>query len=143
MPLVKAGTCIYLPDADSEKTRLHVVLNDAWAPPGKPPGFAVVSLSSSVDTDRTTILNAGEHDYVDKETYVVYPWIKWKDAAKLEAEIATDMSKRHHHSCSPELLKRIHDGVFESPHTKENVYKFCRLALNRTDVPSWEEVNPE
>ena len=130
MALIKAGTCIYLPDPGTGKTRLHVVLNDAY---GDPPGFAIVSLSSTVKADTTTILNVGDHSYIEKETYVVYPWMQYKDAAKLEAKVAADMSIRHHHSCSPELLKRIQDGIFESPHMRGNKLEFCRRALNRME----------
>jgi hypothetical protein len=138
MPLVKAGTCLYLPDVGNRKTRLHVVVNDAY---DDPPAFVLVSFSSTVDIDKTLILNVGDHSYIDQETFVVYPWMQPKNAAKLEAAVSADISIRYHHACSPQLLKRIQDGIFKSPYTKEGIYEFCRLALNRTDVPSWQEVN--
>jgi hypothetical protein len=133
MALIEAGVCIYLPDKWGRKTRLHVILNDPY---GDPPTVGLVSLSSTVKTDTTTILSAEEHSfYLDKKdrTYVVYPWMQCKDATKLEAEVNADMSMRHHHTCSKDLLKRIQDGIFESPHVNERTLRYYGAALDRWD----------
>lgn len=132
MGIIKAGACIYLPDIGKEdEYHLHVVLND---PVGHPPTVALVSLSTTIDADKTTILNVGDHSFIDEETYVVYAWMVWKHVEKLEADILADMSKKHRHNCSPELLKRIQDGIFESSHTRPSAEKYCRKALNRPIV---------
>jgi len=128
MAFIKAGVCLYLPDEVGKKTRVHVILND---PHGHPPTVALVSLSTTVSADKTTILNAGDHSYIKEETYVVYPWMKCKNAAKLEAAVSADISIRHRHDCSPELLKRIQDGIFKSPHIRPAALEYCRRALNR------------
>src|SRR5258708_4792870 len=130
MGLIKAGTCLYLPDEGNRKTRLHVVLND---PVGNPPTVALVSLSTTLDSDKTTILTIGEHPYITDTTYVVYRRMQAKDAIKLEKAVSDDMSIRHHRNCPPELLKRIQDGVFKSPHTRPSALRYCGVALNRLD----------
>lgn len=128
MGLIKAGTCVYLPDEGTGKTRLHVVLNDPF---GEPPTVALVSLSTTVDYDKTTILAVGDHPYITDETYVVYRRMQAKDVAKLEKAISQDMSIRHHQDCDPALLRRIQDGVFKSQHVRPTAERYCGLALNR------------
>jgi hypothetical protein len=69
------------------------------------------------------------HPFVVKETFVVYGWARLVGAAQLEAIVDKDISKRHHKSCSLELLGRLRTGLLASPFTEDEVLEFCRLAF--------------
>lgn len=129
MGIIKAGACIFLPDrGKDDEYHLHVVLNDPY---GDPPTVAVVSLSTTIDVDKTTILNVGDHSFIKGETFVVYAWMHHKDATALETQVLADMTKKHRHNLTPEVLKRIQDGVFQSEHVRPSAEKYLRAALNR------------
>ena len=140
MSLIKAGACIFLPDRGRrDEYHLHVVLNDPY---GDPPTVAVVSWSSTINEDKTVILRVGEHSFIDKETYVVYEWMQYKNARILETQIAADLTKKYRHNCSPALLKRIQDGIFISKYTRPKAYEYCRIALGRDDIQPKRQVVP-
>jgi hypothetical protein len=72
------------------------------------------------------VLNAGDHAFINRETYVVYGLAKVIDAQKVEAALKADGTMKHKDDCSAELLKRIRDGVFSSPFSRPSIKDYCK-----------------
>jgi hypothetical protein len=129
MGLIKAGVCLHLKTLGEKTPHLFVVLNDPF---GDPPQVCIVNFSTHTTIDQTVILrpsDPGMHVFVKQTTYVVYGWALIKKASDLETILKADMSKRHHKTCSEILLRRLREGIFKSPFTKESVVKFCKEAF--------------
>ena len=129
MGLIKAGVCVHLLTVGQERPHLYAVLNDPF---GNPPRVCLVNFSSTIKSDKTTVLKPDDphmHPFVVKETYVMYAWAKLANANQLEAIVDKDISKRHHKACSPVLLGRLRKGVLESPFTTPEVLEFCKEAF--------------
>lgn len=134
MSLIKAGVCLHLKTQGQHTPHLFVVLNDPF---GDPPRICMVNLSTNASIDKTVILKPGEpamHMFVKQPTYVIYGWALIKNAAHLEAIVKADISKRHHKPCAELLLRRLREGLFRSPFTKEGVIKFCQEAFASTSL---------
>jgi hypothetical protein len=125
MGLIKAGTCVFIPDDNRpHKLHLHVVLNDPTD--DHPPTVAAVSWSTGITSDKTVILKVGEHSFIKEDTYVVYGLTRILNANHLEADVIADMNRRHRHACPPQLLEKIKQGVFKSDFTTQRVEAYCR-----------------
>lgn len=76
--------------------------------------------------DHTTILNPGDHPFINKVSWVKYQNILICQRSSLENRIV-----RHHEPVSDELLKRIQDGILKSKlASKENKALFREWRLN-------------
>lgn len=125
MGLIKAGTCVFVPDDKHPyKLHLHVVLNDPTD--DEPPTIAAVSWSTGITSDKTVVLKAGDHSFIKEDTYVVYGLTRILNANHLERDVVADMNRRHRHPCQPELLDRIKRGVFDSDHTTPRIEAYCK-----------------
>lgn len=119
---VYAGTTIELPKTSGATPHLWVVLTD---PDGDPPQVAIANLTSrKSDSDATVILSVGDHSYIRHETVVYYADARLATVESLE-KIAQFPGYGFHDDCSPELLKRIQDGLLASRHTPKKIKDYC------------------
>jgi hypothetical protein len=125
MGLIKAGTCVFIPDDKNPyKLHLHVVLNDPSD--DDPPTVAAVSWSTGVTSDQTVVLKVGDHSFIKEDTYVVYGLTRILNAKDLERSVTADMNRRHRHACTPQLLEKVRRGVYASDHTTPVVEEYCK-----------------
>lgn len=102
MSILKAGVCLNLQSDSNLSRHLWVVITD---PQGDPPTVALVNLTTHKEgVDETVILSAGEHSFIKKKTVVYYQRAKVYDAEQLERAITADLTIKHRHDCSLELL---------------------------------------
>lgn len=105
---------------------LWIILNDPFGP-----GEEVVVINfTTMNTysDRTVELQEGDHDYIDHQTVVSYIDAKIRKKCDLmhlvEQGIVAENSP-----VSPQLLKRLQDGLGDSPHTKHGIFEFWERLL--------------
>ena len=71
-------------------------------------------------SDTTTILNAGEHPFVQKPSVIFYADARMVDARLLDQSIASG-TFRTHATFQAAVLKKIQDGVMKSPFTPRKI----------------------
>ena len=113
---------------DLRSKHLHVVLNDPKSHNDFAATVAVVSLSSTLDADKTVVLLPGDHPFIRRETYVIYGLAKVIDATKLESKVKAEGEIKHNDDCSPELFERIREGVFKSPFSRPVIKAYLEAA---------------
>lgn len=124
---VAVGQTLFLaPKSDVVPAHLWVV---ACGPVHDPPQVVLVSLSSAREgSDRTTVLQRGDHPFVRHETVVFYQDARVVMVHQLEKLLAAEVA-RTREGCSPELLQRIQDGCLKSPRIEPWIRETCRAAL--------------
>lgn len=91
-------------------------------PFGQPPKVIIVSLSTQRDgSDTTVILTSADHPFVRHSTVVFYADAREVEANLLERLVRLDKSRLHSHTCSPDLLSRVRDGLLESSFTPRKI----------------------
>jgi hypothetical protein len=68
-------------------------------------------------------LHAGEHRFIDRESYVYYRGAMIKDVAELQAAEKIGTLKMHD-QCSAKLLELVKGGISASDHCKKAINKF-------------------
>ena len=121
---IHSGGCLLLPKPDRyAKDHLWVVLTE---PHGDSGDVVIVSLTTKrTGSDLTVVLRPGDHSFIDHETVVFYADARIVEAGALTALIALNRERRHD-NCSPELLSRIQQGLFDSPFTPKKIKEYCR-----------------
>lgn len=125
---LRAGSCIFLEKPDKESiSHLWLLLTD---PAGNPPEVVIVNLTTYREgVDTTVLLSDKDHSFITHPTIVYYA-----DARKTEVDflyrlIALDPKRLHNESCTPELLEKVRNGLFESTFTPRKIKKYCREQL--------------
>ena len=117
---IEAGDCFHL--SNDGISHLWVALSDPF---GNPPEIVLVNFTDERNTpDKTVVLTSG-HTFITKPTAVNYPQIRVVNAAKLSAAVDADISIRHRHGCSADLLNMLREGVFNSPFTPQKYKNIC------------------
>jgi hypothetical protein len=118
-----AGDTFILTRQTGDVPHLWVLL---WGPAGPADAFLAVHLSTWREgRDRSCLIQAGEHPFVQHETYVVYNNAKRFSAAVLQGAIAARQAMPRA-PVSPRLLDRLRAGFFASPFTPHAMIAFAR-----------------
>jgi hypothetical protein len=118
-----AGDTFILTRLTGDIPHLWVLL---WGPAGPADAFLAVHLSTWREgRDRSCLIQAGEHPFVQHETYVVYNNTKRFTAAVLQGAI-TARQAMPRAPVSPPLLDRLRVGFFASPFTPHAMTAFAR-----------------
>lgn len=119
---IRPGMCFHLTAKGSESSHLYVVLTE---PAGNPPRVAIANMTSTYVADKTVILEIGDHPFITKTSYINYSEATVVPVEQLQNIVEEDPAARHRRDCSPELLKRIRDGVNTSEFVTPKFQKYC------------------
>ncbi|MEK6283162.1 MAG: hypothetical protein AABN95_22630 [Acidobacteriota bacterium] len=117
------GTCILLPKPGGDIKHLWIVLTEAE---GDPPQVVIVNLTTRKQgtIDTTCVLMPGDHEFVKSETTVHYMDARLAPAQPL-SQIAKLADYDFHADCSRGLLRRIQQGLLDSPFTPKKIKAYC------------------
>ncbi len=122
---VQAGDTFLLPLNYGVVPHLWVILTD---PDENGEVLGANLTSHDVFKDTTVTLEAGEHPFIRRKTVVNYPEAKIIHAETLESSVERGYAEQKE-PCSPELLKKIRDGVFSSEFTPQEKSKYLKKRL--------------
>jgi hypothetical protein len=83
----------------------------------------ITSIYAGVYYDPTCVLQAGEHEFVDRPSYVLYEEAKIESARALSRGV-NDLSFVPKPNISAKLFERICNGLLESEATPQKVFKY-------------------
>ncbi len=105
---------------------LAILLTDPVGPAKQILIVTVSTLRGSKFDDRTCIINAGEHDFIKQQSYVVYSACRCDCFERhIHDGIANKMLSPMH-LLREDVFTRVLAGVEKSPHTKPFAKKFLR-----------------
>ncbi len=116
------GDTFILLRATGSTPHLWVVL---WGPAGAADSYLVVSLSTfRRHSDRTAILQAGDHPFIQHDTCAVYADARRTTAAKLRQALAIGEAIARE-PASAELLAKLRAGLLRSPYTPDAILEMA------------------
>lgn len=126
--MLKAGQTILLPKPGQDTYHLWVIL--LAQEPAMNETVMVNLTTQREHSDKTTILQTGDHPFVVHTTAVHYADARIVDARKIAAALENGAFPTHC-DCSGALLDKIRSGLFASPFTpgKVKTYVAQRLML--------------
>jgi len=71
-------------------------------------------------------ISIGEHPQITISSVIYYWWTRELDAAKIDAELATQVSVRKLEDCSPALLARIIEGAKKADDLKARFLNYLK-----------------
>lgn len=120
---VVAGNTFILTRATGSTPHLWIVLT---APAGEPPEVVIVSLTTlRPHSDETVVLHPGDHPFVQHPTCVYFSDARIVAVAQLEKALRQGQAVPRA-DVSPELLRRIREGLLESPWTVHRIRRYCK-----------------
>ena len=127
---VIAGYTYHLAKPGHDTAHLWIVVTDEDST-GE---VAIVSLTSyrpwsTAHSNSPVLLRRGDHPAVRHDSIVFYQDIRKVPAEALEKAIEGGAGRRHA-DCSDEILERIQQGVFQSPHTPPEIAQYVRTRLD-------------
>ena len=112
------GDTAMLPKPGHEREHLWALIT---APDPQSGEAVMVNLTTQrPHSDTTTILQSGEHPFVDRPTVVFYADARVVNVSTLEGGLRQGFV-RQHAALSPQVLQRIQSGLLTSPFTPEKV----------------------
>ena len=126
--MLTLGDTVMLPKPGHEKEHLWALVT---APDPESGDAVMVNLTTQrPHSDTTTIIQPGEHPFVDRPTVVFYADARIVDVKNLEAALRQGLV-RQHAPLSPELLQRIQKKLFASNFTPEKIEEAFKLAQRK------------
>ena len=119
---VGKGWSFLAPSGPPPKKHLFFVLNN----PVNPRQWDVVLASVSTlrrRADKTCILSPGDHSFISTQSFIEYASCRTESALHIGKMLKSGEWERKD-DASSELLNRIIEGAFRSPHTKPRVFEF-------------------
>lgn len=123
MRYIRPGRTLFLRGPHDRKPHLWVVLTE---PEGQSGCFVAVMLRTAKHfTDRTVVLEDGDHPFVTRPTSVDYSMANYFTASFISDALK---SGRCHPQAdvAPDLLERIRNGLLSSSHTVHAIREYCR-----------------
>ena len=124
--MLTVGDTVMLPKPGHEKEHLWALIT---APDPESGDAIMVNLTTQrPHSDTTTIIQPGEHPFVDRPTVVFYADARMINVKILEEGLRQSLV-RQHAALSGELLQRIQKGLFVSrftPNKIETAFKIAR-----------------
>jgi hypothetical protein len=118
----KPGDCLLIETNKDEggyvKSHLFVIILECEDQIGQ---TIIVNIQSAQGKfDPTTILRAGDHDFVDHDSYVVYRRARIITYAELEQKVKSGLAKSKQ-PLTGEVFQRLCEGLLKSPFTPMEV----------------------
>jgi len=126
--MLTIGDTVMLPKPGYEKEHLWALIT---APDPESGDAIMVNLTTQrPHSDTTTIIQPGEHPFVDRPTVAFYADTRIVDVKLLEEGLRHG-PVRQHAALSPKLLQRIQDGLFVSRFTPEKIQDAFKRARQK------------
>lgn len=111
---IAAGNTFILLRATGSVPHLWVVVD---GPVHNPPEVVILSLTTlRPHSDKTVILHAGDHPFIQHDTCIEYRDARFVKVAKLE-ELLQKRQAVQRQDMAPEIVERIRAGLVRSPYT--------------------------
>ena len=131
----------FLIGSDANSLHLHVVI---CGPTAETVSVVIVSFNTAQDwTDKTVVLQVGEHPFIERETSVnfqlaqVVPIVHLERMEQRNAPLAPNFSTfRRHAPASAQLIEKLIQGCLASPLTP----KFVKKAVRERTVANEENI---
>jgi hypothetical protein len=126
--MLNLGDTVMLPKPGDEKEHLWALIT---APDPESGDAVMVNLTTQrPHSDTTTIIQAGEHPFVDRPTVVFYADARMVDVKILEEGLRQGLV-RQHSALSAEVLQRIQEGLFVSRFTPDKIKTAFKTAREK------------
>jgi hypothetical protein len=126
--MLRLGDTVILPKPGHEKEHLWALVT---APNVQSGEAIMVNLTTQrPHSDTTTVLQAGEHPFVDRPTVAFYADARTVKVAHMEAGLRQGIV-RQHAGLAKAILVRIQNGLLASPFTPAKIKAAFRTALQR------------
>ena len=123
--MLKIGDTFLLPETSSGTEHLYIVITEPDAY-GKAVCVNVTTAYSF--SERTCVLQTGDHPFIKHESVVRYQYAKILDLKLVDKGLNMAQSSfisKQHRSCSKELLERVQNGLLKSRMVPHNVRDYC------------------
>lgn len=129
MDILRAGRTLLLREFPESNPHLWLVLTD---PVGKPAQVVAVMVRTvTAFTDRTVVLNAGDHPFIRHPSSVHYSTATFFRVRAIQRSIRQRQCYIQE-DMSPELLQRVCRGLLSSPFTVNAVREHCQESFDKT-----------
>jgi hypothetical protein len=116
--MLSLGDTVLLPKPGHDQSHLWALITAVHPQSGE---VIIVNFTTQrPHSDTTTVLQAGEHRFVDRPTVVFYADARLASLAALDAALGRGIGKQRD-PLNPALLKRVQDGLLRSPFTPAKV----------------------
>ena len=123
-PRPKSGDCFEMPKRGSDTPHLWILLTN---PDERGLAVMVNITTKRPNSDCAVILKKGDHPYITHPSVVFYADAQITDTSLIESAIDTEHPQVIPcNSCSPEILRRIQQGLIISDFTPAKVIQFFR-----------------
>ena len=117
----RAGETLVLPGPNFETPHLWILVTD---PVGEPPQTIIVAVSTKrFYKDSTVVLSPGDHPWVRHESVIFYDHALIPEVRHLNEAVRRRIGELNQ-PCTPDVLRRVQDGLLSSPRTPKRVKKF-------------------
>jgi hypothetical protein len=120
------GDTFLLPKSSDDTEHLWVVLTK---PDSKGKAVCANITTAHAYSERTVVIQAGEHPFVKHESVVMFADARVLDLNAIQKALdynQTTYIASTHKKCSPTLLKKIQDGLLKSKQAAKDVKEFFR-----------------
>ena len=112
--MLALGDTVLIPKPGQDKSHLWALVTA-----GNPQSGEVIIVNFTTErphSDKTVVIQPGEHRFVDRPTVVFYSDARFTALASLEAAVNQGIANQHDR-LNPALLKRVQAGLLASPLT--------------------------
>lgn len=131
--LISSGTV-----ADPDKMHLFVIVSDK-CPLNTHMLVSISRIKEGVYHDPSCVIEPGEHPFITERSFVAYHMARTLPSANL-TKCVDGWVYRQKEDISPDLLKRIQDGILKSPEIPRGMRRYFQDSLKRK--PDAEEKEP-
>lgn len=135
----RAGDTFLLTRGTGEVPHLWVIL---WGPAGPAQAFLSVYLTTlRGHSDRSCVLAAGEHPFIQHDTAVAYGAVQRWTKEKLDELVAQGIA-RHRQPVSAQVLERLRAGFFASARTPHAIRQMAAEVFGARDPAAPPQGDP-
>lgn len=116
--MLALGDTVLLPKPGHDKRHLWVLVTGVNPQTGE--AIIVNFTTERPHSDKTVVIQPGEHPFVDRPTVVFYADARFASLAHLDAAIQQGIATRHD-PLTPALLKRVQAGLLASTLTPTKI----------------------
>lgn len=126
--MLRCGDTFLIPKKVDQVEHLWIILTE---PDPRTREAACVNISTLRDSsEKTVILRVGDHKFVRHDSVIFYADARILDLSKVEELLNKPQGLfvcSIHDPCSPDLLKKVQEGLLKSRRVKKEIKEFCRI----------------
>lgn len=122
------GACLLIPSGPGDKSHLFTIVLgpkqlDGYGASDQVVMVSVTTVKPDFPFDPACVIQAGEHPFIDRESYVYYREPRVESVAHVNKMVET-LGWQPRGACSPELFEKIMKGLRESKRLPRYVRTF-------------------